>query len=306
VAAVATVGKETRTAILTPQGSFEVDKVNVGDVVKQVPPFGIGTGEASFTFDLKPHGNAEGTLSFLVLPLNPLRPASVHLKDRSFELTTWQRIDWPPAMLPRNGVEVHGHSFEVQSNYSARQMNHAGCRRIDNGTAAGDVCEGWQVMVHSPLDDAETFDVVDRADGRSVLGAVAGAGGGFVNPHRGSQGERQPIIDTGGLPLPVLTRALVSPKLGVVVNGRFWEQLVVPSAMLASHPGAFEVRIEDNGGGRDSTLLPHRDGAVALAPYINFAPHHRRLDTSLLREIPLKFPGAQRLRASRPADVLLR
>ena len=41
-----------------------------------MPPFGVGTGQASFTFDLKPHGNAEGTLSFLALPLNPLRPAS--------------------------------------------------------------------------------------------------------------------------------------------------------------------------------------------------------------------------------------
>ena len=100
VAVVATVGNETRTAVLTPQGNFQVDKVNLGDVMKQVPPFGVGTGRASFTFDLKPHGNAEGTLSFLVLPLNPLRPASVHVKDRSFELTTWQRIDWPPAMMP--------------------------------------------------------------------------------------------------------------------------------------------------------------------------------------------------------------
>jgi hypothetical protein len=304
VAVVATVGKETRTAFLTPQGTFEVDKVNLGEVTKQVPPFGAGTGQASFTFDLKPHGNAEGTLSFLVLPLNPLRPASVHLKDRSFELTTWQRIDWPPAMLPRGAGEVMGHSFQVESHYSARQMNHPGCRRIDNGRSATDVCEGWQVMVHSPLDDAETFDVVDTAEGRSFLAAVAGAGGELVNPHRGTQGRREPLLDTGGLPLPVLTRALVSDKLGVVVNGRFWEQLVLPSAVLAAHPGSFEVRIEDNAKGRASTLLPHRDGAVRLAPYVGFPPVHRRLDTSLLRAGPLESPGAaQPLRASRPPHV---
>ena len=287
VAVVATVGKETRTAVLTPQGIFEVDKVNLHDVMKQVPPFGVGTGRASFTFDLKPQGNAEGTLSFLVLPLNPLRPAAVHVKDRSFELTTWQRIDWPPAMMPRGAGEVMGHSFQVDSHYSARQMNHAGCRRIDSGTTAADICEGWQVMVHSPLDDAETFDVVDLADGKSFLAAVAAAGGELVNPHRGTQGKREPLLAAGGLPLPVLIRSLVSDKLGVVVNGRFWEQLVIPSASLAAHPGPFEVRIEDNGKGRDSTLFPHRDGAVTLAPYIAFNPSHRRFDTSLLREVPV-------------------
>jgi hypothetical protein len=297
VAVVARVGKEVRTAVLSPQGSFQVDKVNLGDVMKQVPPFGIGTGRASFTFDLKPHGNAEGMLSFLVLPLNPLRPAAVHVKDRSFELTTWQRIDWPPAMMPRTSPtgghgEVMGHQFQVDSNYSARQMNHPDCRHIDSGTAAADVCEGWQVMVHSPLDDAETFDVVDLADGKSFLAAVAAAGGELVNPHRATQGKREPLLAAGGLPLPVLIRSLVSDKLGVVVNGRFWEQLVIPSAALAAHPGPFEVRIEDNAKGRESTLLPHRDGSVTLAPYIAFNASHRRADTSLLREVPVTPPDA--------------
>jgi hypothetical protein len=79
----------------------------------------------------------------------------------------------------------------------------------------------------------------------------------------------------------------VSPKLGVVVNGRFWEQLVFPTAVLAAHPGPFDVRIADNGAGRDSRLLPHRDGPVGLAPYVPFVPQHRRLDTGLLREVPL-------------------
>jgi hypothetical protein len=206
--------------------------------------------------------------------------------------------------MPRGQAEVMGHSFPVDSHYSARQMNHPGCRRIDpggrgvsprqgrrephqNATSAADVCEGWQVMVHSPLDDAETFDIVDMADGKSFLAAVAAAGGELVNPHRATQGRREPLLEAGGLPLPVLIRSLVSDKLGVVVNGRFWEQLVIPSAALAAHPGPFEVRIEDNAKGRASVLLPHRDGSVTLAPYIAFNPSHRRLDTSLLREIPL-------------------
>jgi hypothetical protein len=119
---------------------------------------------------------------------------------------------------------------------------------------------------------------------------VAAAGGELVNPHRATQGKRGPLLEAGGLPLPVLLRSLVSDKLGVVVNGRFWEQLVIPSAALAAHPGPFEVRIEDNAKGRDSALLPHRDGSVTLAPYIAFNPSHRRLDTSLLREIPAAPP----------------
>ena len=286
VAVVVTVGKEIRTAILTPQGTFELPpETKLKLDPKQVPPFGVATGRASFTFDLKPHGNSEGTLSFLTLPLNPLRPAAVHLKDRSFELTTWQRIDWPPATMARNagGGQVHGHAFSVEPHYSARQMNHPACRRVE----AGEMCENWQVMVHSPLDDAETFDVVEVDGGRSFLAEVATAGGGLFNPHRGRQGEREVLVDTGGLPLPVLNRALVAAGRGVVVNGRFWEQLVFPTAALAAHPGPFEVRIEDNGAGRDSTLLPHRDGPVPLAPYVPFVPSQRRLDTSLLREVPV-------------------
>ncbi|MDQ1490795.1 MAG: hypothetical protein QOJ23_3309, partial [Actinomycetota bacterium] len=336
VAVVVTVGRETRIALLTPQGTMELPPL--GDVgggkapaqpqdlaarlrqalagarppgappatdPRQLPPFGVATGRASFTFDLKPHGNAEGTLSFLTLPLNPLRPASVHLSERAFELTTWQRIDWPPAMLPRHGSDVMGHSFQVDSHYSARQMNHPACRHIDNLRSAADVCEGWQVMVHSPLDDAETFDIVDTADGQSFLAAVAASGGGLFNPHRGRQGERKPLIEAGGLPLPALTRGLVSAAgLGVVVNGRFWEQLVLPTPALAAHPGAFEVRIQDNQPGRASALLGHRDGPVALAPYIPFVPSHRRVDTDLLREVPV--PPAAPAPPQAPAPEQLR
>jgi hypothetical protein len=293
VAVVVTVGQEVRTAVLTPQGTFELPpETKLKPDLKQVPPFGAATGRASLTFDLKPHGNASGTLSFLTLPLNPLRPASVHLGDRSFELTTWQRIDWPPAMLPRPnddkaGGDLHGHTFRVEPNYSSRQMNHPDCRRVDDGGFAADVCENWQVLVHSPLDDAETIDVVAVDGGRSFLADLVAAGGGLFNPHRGRQGERDPLLEAGGLPLPILTRGLVSPGLGVVVNGRFWEQLVFPTAALAAHPGPFDVHIADNGIGRDSTPLAHSDGPVGLAPYVRFVPRHRRVDTTLLREVPL-------------------
>jgi hypothetical protein len=222
-------------------------------------------------------------------------------------------------MLPRAGGEVMGHSFQVESHYSARQMNHPGCRHVDpggrgvsprqgrheppqNARSAADVCEGWQVMVHSPLDDAETFDVVDTADGRSFMAELSSAGGGLFNPHRGRQGERKPLLDTGGLPLPVLTRGLVSAAgLGVVVNGRFWEQFVLPTAALAAHPAPFEVRIEDNQPGRASTLLEHRDGPLPLAPYVAFVPSHRRIDTDLLREVPTPAAPAPPTAPEKPA-----
>ena len=232
------------------------------------------------------------------MPLNPLRPASVHLSDRAFEFTTWQRIDWPPAMLPRAGGEVMGHSFQVESHYSARQMNHPGCRHVDNGRSAADVCEGWQVMVHSPLDDAETFDVVEVAGGQSFLADVGAAGGGLFNPHRGRQGERKPLLDTGGLPLPVLTRGLVSAAgLGVVVNGRFWEQFVLPTAALAAHPAPFEVRIEDNQPGRASTSSSTGTAPCPWRPtsvYVRVPPPARHRP-------PAGGPGARRPRKAGPA-----
>jgi hypothetical protein len=62
---------------------------------------------------------------------------------------------------------------------------------------------------------------------------------------------------------------------------------MLPAKVLAAHPGPFEFRIEDNVRGRESTLLPHQDGPVGLAPYVSFSPWHRRLDTGVLREVPL-------------------
>ena len=57
-----------------------------------------------------------GTLTFLYVPLSPTRPASVHVGDLSFELTTWQRIDWPPAENMRAGKMVMGHAFRFVRN----------------------------------------------------------------------------------------------------------------------------------------------------------------------------------------------
>lgn len=247
--------------------------------------FGAATGQTGLKFPLHPGGADQGTLTFAYVPLEPARPAAVHVGDLSFELTTWQRVDWPPAELPREGRMapgvggaplVHGHAFAFDSNYRAVQMDHPACRRVADGEVAADVCENWQVLVHSPVDDAETFELVDRDSGQGFLVGVRTAGGGFHHPHRGVHGKREDF-EVGGVTLPL--------GRGVVTNGRFWEQLVVPTQALAAHPGGVEVRLEDNLPGGRSTLLGHADGPVPLAPYVAFAPWHRRVGPGLLDDL---------------------
>ena len=95
VAVVVTVGKETRVALLSPQGTFQLPpETKLSLDTSKVPPFGVATGQASFTFDLKPGGNAAGTLSFLTLPLNPLRPASVHVVNLEDYPVDTDAADW--------------------------------------------------------------------------------------------------------------------------------------------------------------------------------------------------------------------
>src|SRR2546430_867056 len=146
--------------------------------------------------------------------------------------------------MPRGNEMVMGHSYRFDSNYSARQMDHPACRHIDNGEQAADVCENWQVLVQSPLDDAETFALHDMAAKVDLLPEVAQAGGVYVNPHRGVAGSRETLVKAlpgvGGLQLGT----------GVVTNGRFWEQLVIPTKVLAAHPGEVEVHVQDNNIGR--------------------------------------------------------
>ncbi len=72
---------------------------------------------------------------------------------------------------------------------------------------------------------------------------------------------------------------------GVITNGRFWEQLVVPAATLVAHPGEVEVRIEDNQAGGRSALLDHADGPVPLAAYVTFTAWHRHVEAGLLDDL---------------------
>jgi hypothetical protein len=302
---VQVAGKGPHVTVLTPQGKIEVPHVDPAKPVAvtlreaalnaqqqsrprdgeqpgpppQLDPkrlFGAATGQVGLRLDLQPGGASEGTLTFVYVPLEPARPASIHVGDLSFEVTTWQRIDWPRAHLPRDGRMVMGHNFFFDSHYRATQMDHPACRRLADGGLSAEVCENWQVFVHSPLDDAETFELVDTASGRGFMGDVRTGGGGLFNPHRGVHGDREEFAVAGvGLPI----------GRGVITNGRFWEQLVVPAATLAAHPGEVEVRIEDNQVGRGSGLLVHADGPVPLAPYVGFTAWHRHVEAGLLDDL---------------------
>jgi len=296
---VQVAGKGPHVTLLTPHGKIEVPHVDPAKPLAvtlrdaalhakegeppgpppQLDPkrlFGAATGQVGLRLNLQPGGASEGTLTFVYLPLEPARPASVHLGDLSFEVTTWQRIDWPRAHLPRDGRMVMGHDFTFDSNYRPEQMDHPACRRLTDGELSAEVCENWQVFVHSPVDDAETFELVDTGSGRGFIGEVRTGGGGLYNPHRGVHGDREAFAVAGvGLPL----------GRGVITNGRFWEQLVVPAAVLAAHPGAVKVHIEDNQPGGRSALLDHADGPVPLAPYVPFTAWHRHIEAGLLDDL---------------------
>ncbi|MGH9041939.1 MAG: hypothetical protein ACRDZ3_17095, partial [Acidimicrobiia bacterium] len=292
---VQVAGKAPHITVITPQGKIEVPHVDPGkplavslrEAAKEEPPgppaqldpkrlFGAATGQVGLRHNLQPGGASEGTLTFVYVPLEPARPASIHIADLSFEVTTWQRIDWPRAHLPRDGRMAMGHNFFFNSGYRPTQMDHPACRRLTDAELSAEVCENWQVFVHSPLDDAETFELVDTASGRGFIAEVGTAGGGLFNPHRGVHGDREAFAVAGvGLPL----------GRGVITNGRFWEQLVVPAAALAAHPGDVEVRIEDNMVGGQSALLDHADGPVPLAPYVPFTAWHRHIEAGLLDDL---------------------
>ena len=72
-----------------------------------------------------------------------------------------------------------------------------------------------------------------------------------------------------------------------MTNGRFWEQLVVPAAVLAAHPDALDVHIEDNQAGGRSALLPHADGPAPLPPYVPYRAWHRHVEAGLLDDLGL-------------------
>jgi hypothetical protein len=271
-------GEDAAAGVVTPVGQLRVPLD--GRAMDGLAAFGANNGKAHFDFNLLPKGASQGKLFlFFVPPVNTLL-SSAAVSDMSFELDTWTNDVWPPATFPgpaaligtnplKPGV-VAGHSFVVDPNYSARQMSHAGCRLTDEGGARANVCEDWVVMVHSPGDDAATFDVTNASTHRSVKPEVIAGRSGFFDPHRGTHDFTSTIaFDVPSIPA---LEASIDVTNAFKTNGRFWEQLALPKSYLATESGPVQFRIVDNVPGRGNMLLgvTHRNGGVTVAPYIPF------------------------------------
>jgi hypothetical protein len=257
-------------------------KVPDGGLLSGQQLLGANTGRAHFDFHLLPKGASTGKLFiFLVPPINTAL-ATADVGNVQFELDTWTNDVWPPVTFPgpaaligTNPLKpsvVAGHSFVVNPNYSPRQMSHAGCRLVDQGGQRANVCEDWAVMVHSPGDDAATFNVMDARSHASVRPQVVTGRGGFFDPHRGVHDFTE-VLAFDAPSLPVLEASLHLTN-AFRTNGRFWEQLVLSKRFLAGHNGPVQFRIVDNVRGRGSMVLgvPHSQGGVPVAPYVPYAP----------------------------------
>jgi hypothetical protein len=273
VLVVVVTGESVGAGAVTPAGTVQAPSFGLnqpigghGAVVQ-----GRATGKANFEFDLFPQGVSQGTLYVVVVPPSNTALASAKLDDLSFELDTWTNDLWPATTFAGAGPDggnVQGHAFTVNPNFSARQLSDPECRAIDNGRHKANVCEDWQVLVHSPGDDAATFDVADRATGASVLADLRATGGSYADPRRGTHDFSHALA--------FATSTVAGFQAGLTVdnrfrtNGRFWEQLVLPTGFVRLHPGPLQVRIVDNEIGRQSPLLPHSLGGVPVAPYVSF------------------------------------
>ena len=279
------MGNDVGTGAVTPVGELKVPDTNITSG-QQV--FGSSGGRAHFDFHLLPKGASTGKLWLILVPPVNSALATADIGNVSFELDTWTNDVWPPITFPgpaaligtnplKPGV-VAGHSFVVDPNYSRRQMSHAGCRLVDQGGQRANVCEDWEVMVHSPGDDAATYDVMDAASHASVRPQLIAGRAGFFDPHRGVHDFTQVLAFD--LPSAPALEASVHLTNAFRTNGRFWEQLVLSKSFLAGHNGAVQFRIVDNVPGRRSMLLgvPHAAGGVPVAPYVPYAPTASFLD----------------------------
>ncbi|HEV7677915.1 MAG TPA: S8 family serine peptidase [Candidatus Dormibacteraeota bacterium] len=272
---VVQMGTEYSIGMVTPWGTVQLPPIGINQPINLggLRINGHGNGQANFEFHMKPLGASQGTLTMIVVPPVPTPVSTATVGDMSFELDTWTNTLWPA--LPYVAGTPHldpayvatGHSFAISSNYAARQMGD-GCRTIDNGKQHANVCEDWTVLVHSPLDNAATFDTVDDASGNSILPTLQAAGATYFNPHRGTADFSQVLAFNA--PSVAALQAGLSAPLDFTTNGRFWEQLALPRGALSLYPGALTVRIQDLASGRNAGNLAHVDGAVPVAPYVPF------------------------------------
>lgn len=99
---------------------------------------------------------------------------------------------------------------------------------------------------------------------------MAEAGAVYANPHRGVHDA----TFTWAYAQSTVAGAEAAFSLtgGIRTNGRFWEQLNLPKAVIAAHPHPVHVEILDISPGRQSTLFPHVSGGQPVPPYVNFTP----------------------------------
>ncbi len=272
IVAAVVVGDEIAVGIVTPQGTFRSPTVGPFTPLGSngVAVHGHATGLASFDFRMLPRGASEGTLYLAFVPSEPVQNvatlATASVDDVSMLYSTWQRTPWPATMHDDRGM---GHSFTVRPNRSERQMSAGGCRDVASGGVGAQVCEDWTVLVHSPGDDAATFDL--QVDGSSIVEAMEADGSVYADPRRGTA-EFSSVLAFVPPGPDVPAELSVSLESPFRTNGRFWEQLSITDATLAAHPGPVLVRIVDKEPGRSSGLFDHLSGPMPVAPYVPFAP----------------------------------
>lgn len=299
VVAVFQAGKDVETVVLGDAGVARIQENSDAPIPSiTVLPAGT-TGKTSFNVELKSHDAAKGLLTLLLVPSTAVSKeafplARVTLKDISMRVATWQRILWP-ATMTQQGM---GHAFEVKPNVSAKQMNHPDCRAKTAQALSYDECETWDVMVHSPGEDAEMMAV--RRDGVLATAAIADAGGALFDPRRGVADFSSALSHNLGLPA---VNAGLNLSAEFKTNGRFWEQLLVPWAYLKTLSGSastLKFEITDNRRGRESTLFPHKLGGVFVAPYVPYTPESSPIDAttvindatpSIARDLPVAAPA---------------
>jgi len=298
IVAVVVVGEDVNWGVVTPKGQFILPSTSASKSVNlsAYSPSGQAEGDANFEFHMLPKGASKGTLILAVVPASNISGkstvvSSTSLSNMSFELDTWNNTLWPATNfvgLCPAPQKACGHSFQVDSNFNRdpvrkdaagpRYQMTGACRdtAVPGSTQAARVCEDWTVMVHSPGDDAATFDVADPVTGASVVPQMQVEGAKFYDPVRDINDFSSALV------IPSVSIAAFEASARVPfafqTDGSHWEQLNLPMAVNKAHPGPVEFRIRDNQIGRQSSLFPHvtrsADGSVTggvqVAPYQPF------------------------------------
>lgn len=278
LAVVVQIGTSWAVGTLTPNGRLDIPRVSPEQGIdpSRLQLEGKASDAAHFQFRFLTRGARKGSLYLLYTPLldanrGQVSPLSrIRVADLSFQLGTWANSAWPPAVTSHG----QGHSYAIDPNYSAVQMNRP-CRltrshTVTPGGVSAEVCEDWGMVVHSPLDHAATVNLLDARSQASLVPEMQAAGARYANPHRGVHDATFTLAYAN--PTPAGIEAALAVRGGVRTNGRFWEQLAVPKPVIAAHPGPIRVEVLDMAPGRASGLFPHVDGGQPVPPYVHFAP----------------------------------